>query len=306
MGIKQLLNKLLFKCKMHAPEIKTGLIVGGVAAGTALTWRAAVKTKDIIDEKNKKLSEIDKKVEAEEITAEDAEAQKKDIRKHSVWQIVKVCAAPGGVVVGTIALTIENTHSMKKDISSATAAAAGLGALFEKYRERVIQDQGEEKDAQYRYGSKPVEIKTTDEDGNEITATVQVDPEEIKPYDYSIWLDCTNWPLWTDDDESNMKVIKLIEDMCSDEYRTRETHWYLNDTCRKLEAPLKSEGWKVGNLFDPMDPNRDCYIKFRVTKIYHQNLDGTSDKKMVYAYIIEPNVEGPINEELKKLGLMGD
>lgn len=304
-NVKTLTSKFGFWCKVHAPEIKTTIAVGGIIGGTVLTWRAAVKTNDILKESDEKLSDVDKKVNDKEITPEEGENQKKDIRKQEVWNVVKTCSGGAAVIVGTIAVTIENTVSMKRDISNATAAYFGLAALFNKYRERVREDQGAEKDAEYRYGAKTVEIKTTDIDGNEVTATVQtINKDDLKKYDYSFILDAGSWSQWTENDNANMSNIKMLEQFANERFRTRGV-WYENETRRLFGLVERDHGWEVGNIYDPKDPDRDNYIHFNVYTFALEKSAGYMDPAEL-AYLIEPNIEGPIKGRLKELGKMGE
>lgn len=150
-------NTLWGGIKKHSPEI---LIGTGIAAGVGtvvLACVATTKAGDILDKHNEEMEKIEK---AKEI-AKPEEYTEKDIKKDRmiVWRDTSVGFAklywPAALCgAAAITCTLAGHKVLAARYGAATAALTVTQGLFSKYRERVVEDQGIEKDRQYLLGSK--------------------------------------------------------------------------------------------------------------------------------------------------------
>lgn len=158
--------------KKNAPIIEaiigTACIVGGA---TALILSA-----EEIAEVNRKVKEASEEIK----TVDNDEAgwsEMDETRTHYIFRTVKECtvgyAKSAGVGLGITGLGLifngMSTVEFTKQVEAATMVATGIYTSFNQYRQRVINDQGVEKDFEYYTGhgvTKTVEVQF---DGTTVT-----------------------------------------------------------------------------------------------------------------------------------------
>ena len=144
--------------RSHSTQL---LFVGGVASlGAALysTGKATVKAQDIL---------VDHKVNLDHAKAT---GDKNEIRKIYLVTSLNV-AKEFALAAGWTALTVlcfEGRYRIvNKKLVKVTAAYSALSESFKLYRQRVIDDQGNEKDIYYMTGVKPKTVTTKDPETGE-------------------------------------------------------------------------------------------------------------------------------------------
>ena len=160
--------------KEHAPQILVGT---GIAAGVATVVLACVETTKAGDILDKHKEEMDKIEEAKKV-AKEGEYTEKDIKKDQMivfrdtaFGMAKLYWPAALTGITAITCTLAGHHILSARYGAATAALTLTQNIFSKYRERVVEDAGVEKDRQYYYGSK-IEKKAIEEE--------VVDPETGK------------------------------------------------------------------------------------------------------------------------------
>ena len=287
--------------KEHAPEILLGT---GIAAGIATVVLACVETTKAGDILDKHKEEMDKIEEAKKV-AKEGEYTEKDIKKDKmiVFRDTTVGMAklywPAALTgVASITCILSGHKILAARYGAATAALSLTQTLFGKYRERVVEDQGIEKDRQYYYGSKiekkAIEEEVVDPDTGK-TKKVKNDAEYI-----DIDLDlCTGavrvFAEYNSDGSRNYEWDENV-DICLAQLRARQQ--YLNDQLRAkgfiflneafVECGLNKTqvgqvlGWKWEEgkyidfgLGDYSDPQVRRFINGRSDcLILHFNVDG--------------------------------
>lgn len=162
------MNKETLKLKMGqaAPYIAFTTGVVSVIGAVASAIYATTKLSYILDEHEMEAEEI--AVEFEESTDEDAEKHaKKRYRKLNRKTCGRVLKNYAGTI-GCTALAISSfSFSFGKMRSNYLQTAATLGAVssqFDTYRDRVIEDAGEDKDTEYYYGVKKEKVVVEEKD----------------------------------------------------------------------------------------------------------------------------------------------
>lgn len=177
--------------KENSPKI---LVVSGLVLGVAASISACVattKAEEIIDRHNEELGKIEeaKKIaeasNSEEYTEKDIIADKVKIFANTIWMFIRLywLALALGIASGTAILLGFNI--LNKRFGYVTAALTTQMCLFNDYRGRVIEDQGEEKDRQYLLGShietETIEEETTDPETGKTKKTKK--KQEVEVFD---------------------------------------------------------------------------------------------------------------------------
>lgn len=131
LGAKTLVRKTGFFLKRHAPQILVGLGVGGFVGTAVATGTAAVKAKDILDERDKKL---------ETATPQEARA----IKRQTAGKLAKTFAPPVTLGCASAALIFGGHGMMGRRAAAALTAAYGAQEKAHKLYENVRQQLGQE------------------------------------------------------------------------------------------------------------------------------------------------------------------
>lgn len=162
-------NRAINGVKKHSPKILFGLGVTLSVVGTVVACIQTTKAEEIIDEHNRELEEIEK---AKEI-AKPEEYTETDIRKDQIivygktfGKLVRLYWLAELLGVLSFLSLLFGFKILNKRLASTIAALTTTLCSYNAYRERVIEDQGPEKDRQYILGStveeKAIEEKVTD------------------------------------------------------------------------------------------------------------------------------------------------
>lgn len=230
--------------KKYSPEIMIGLGLGTMIGGAILACKATIKAQDILQEKKDKLAaveEIDHLVKAGESDREYTEADKKNdiiaIRAQAAWKLTK-CYAPAVVsgLVGVV-LILGAYHIQSKRIIALAASYDALRGEYERYRKKVIETIGEEKEAKLkaeRFKEEQKEVETRDE-----TNKLHYIPSE-----YARFFDETN-PHWQKHPDYNLIFLKQVQQEMNDNLQLRG-HVFLNEVYKALGMEQTSFGSIVG------------------------------------------------------------
>ena len=170
-------GRAFLKAKQPTLEIVGGMALSVAAVGEGI--HATTKLEKILNNHEKKRILIN-----ERIPNKKSKKYKKEmaqLRKETTVDVAKNYALTAGLELGSLGLTGHGLHVINGRFAGACAAAAGAMAALDNYRANVIEDQGEEKDREYRYNvkKKKVSREETNEDGT--TRTVE-ETEKIVSY----------------------------------------------------------------------------------------------------------------------------
>lgn len=197
--------------KKNAPVIEailgTAFVVGGA---TALILSA-----EEIAEVNRKVKEASNEIK--EVDKDEAGWSEMDeTRSHYIFRTVKECsvgyAKSAGIGLGITGIglifTGMSTVEFTRQVEAATVMAAGWYTTLQQYRQRVVEDQGVEKDFEYftGYGTKrTVQLK---KDGTTVTTVSPIKVDESVcniPFSFS-FTERSN-PNWTASPDANLNLI---------------------------------------------------------------------------------------------------
>lgn len=154
----------------HSPAILFGAGVVGVVATTVLACRATLKLDDVLEEHEK-----DQKI-ANDLLEGNSRYNQKDhdhdtrvLRVRMVGSVCKLYAPPVAIgIVSIAALTGGHVILSRRNVALTAAHAAVLEG-FNKYRKRVVDELGEDKDREFRFGVAEREIVEETKQGPKVS-----------------------------------------------------------------------------------------------------------------------------------------
>ena len=233
----------------HSPEILLAAGVAGVVASGVLACRATLKLDDILlDAENTK-----EKIHGADLVNYSEADKVRDlalVKVKTAQKIVRLYALPVGLGVLSIGALVSSNRILSGRNASLAAAYAALDSGFTKYRKRVLDDVGADKERQYRYGEE-FDV-TTDEEGHERL--------ELKPGTsiYARFFDQFS-KNWQRTPGYNQFFLQAQQNYANDLLRARG-HVFLNEVYDMLGLERSKEGQIVGWVRG----NGDDYIDFGV------------------------------------------
>lgn len=287
-------GRVWLKARGHAPEI---LFVAGTV-GFVLTIASAIKdtttVEPILDEQLKKSAEIKAKAAAGEIEPKVAKKATRDIYGQTALRFAKHYGRTAVAAGLTMAAFGGSFSIMRGRYVGAMSLAAATARSYERYRERVKADQGEEKDMEYFTGKKTedcgYEITTDDGKGNVTTEAYQ----DLRRYcelaelesnqGYDVVLSSADDSYFFDENDLKGTENRI---MCQVKYANdvlmRIRGWFgfdelLKSIHKQVTISSKALAWRKEN--GPIT----CDIK----RIWYQDMLGMSHPAMILHFNIDP------------------
>lgn len=265
-NIAQVSTKLVGRATLiaqkFAPEILVGAgIIGGV---TAAVWgaKATLELESSI-EPSKKLIRDHKNLRALCDEDEYPMAQYQQDMAISYYRgvqaVVKLYGPPIALGVASIACILSAYGIMRTRNAALVAAYNAVETAFRNYRNRVVEDLGEETDHRYIHGIREVEVDTVDEKGKTVKTKELVRTADASDL-YTRVFDARN-PQWRDEgDVYNYFFLKSQQNYYNNILQTRG-HVFLNEVLSALGFEHSKEGSVVGWI---ANGDGDNYIDFNV------------------------------------------
>lgn len=272
-GVTRKLGRAGLLGKKHSPVVLFGAGVVGVVATVVLASKATLQLEEVLE---KAQSELDMVEEAVGVAAEKEldyapSAQRRDvalIRSKTAIDIAKLYAPAVFVGVASIAALTGSHIVLTRRNVALTAAYKAMETGFNKYRERVVEELGPEKDFDFRYGAVKREI-VEDTDEGPVVKTIQ-EPLFEGGSIYARVFD--KWSKrWSPVPGENAILLKNHERYLNDKLNTFG-HVFLNEVYDALGLPRTPTGALVGWM---KDGEGDGFIDFG---IYRANDMVTADR----------------------------
>ena len=278
----------------YAPQIFLYGGIGAMVFGTILAAKASMKIEVIMAEYNEKLKVIKDQKELEDNEDYSEEDYRKDMLNLHVQTVVKILKLYGPAIT-LCASGIAAILGAHKILSIRNAALVSAYKLietgFSKYRQRVIDEYGRDKDFEFRHGLKKEIVQEEDEEGKkkgkpyEITT---IDPNNNSMYAKFYDSSCAEWE---PNPEYNLMRLNSLQNYFNDMLQVRG-HVFLNEVYDSLGIPRTSAGAVVGWV---MSEDGDNYIDFGI-----YDLGNTRARDFVNGYeavfLLDFNVNGPIHD----------
>lgn len=278
--------------KQYSPEILMGVGVIGIVAGTVLACRATLKVESVIEEAQEKIEKI--KYASENVDKEKYSDQdyKKDMAITYVQTGVKFVKLYGPAIllgVASISCILGSNYIMRKRNLALMAAYKAIEGSFKDYRRRVVEEFGEDKDRELKYGVRK-ETFTNIEDPEDTKTVTSLDPNQYSSY--ARFFDEAS-PNWSKTPEYNMIFLKCQQNYANDMLKARG-HVFLNEVYDALGIPRSQAGAIVGWV---LGKDGDNFIDFG---IFNQNSGRARDFVNGYerSILLDFNVDGVIYDLL--------
>lgn len=267
--------------------------VGGMVGSTVLACRATLKMHEVVGEAKNNL-DLAKTLDHSEYSERD---RSRDISLIYFQSTVKIVSLYGpAVVLGCASIyALTSSHNiMTRRNAALTAAYAALEKGFNEYRARVVEEYGEEKDRNFRYGTQQVQIIDPKTDKKKMVTRVGPGDPSI----YARFFDLHS-SSWGKEPEYNMIFLKCQQNYANDLLNARG-HVFLNEVYDMVGVPRSKAGAVVGWLRSS-NGQTDNFVDFGV-------FDGNSDAARDFvngqegAILLDFNVDGIIYDKIDSLG----
>lgn len=315
--VKVLFNVAKAWTSSHAPELLLAAGAGSFVATVICASKATLKAQDVLLDHQGQREDIEM---AKEISQEEAENGEvaytdDDYRKDKITlytqtglALAKAYAIPAGLGALSLACFFGAYGIMKKRYTVVVAAYNALSQSFALYRQRVIEDKGQDADTYYMTGVKPKEITVKNEDGTKEKKKVLPtlpNGEIASPYSFKFSKYKENGEKnnqWQGEHMLDMAYILGQQDYLNDQLYLRslfnKNHEVikrgavmLNEIRDLLGEDPTSTGAVVGNRFSNGEPGCNGFIEFNVMETSEIDPETGSE---IPCYWINPNVDGMI------------
>ncbi|HEY3434150.1 MAG TPA: DUF6353 family protein [Solirubrobacterales bacterium] len=292
--------------KTHSPVLLFGLGAIGFGTTVVLACRATLKLPEVLEtgEQALELVETDKtSPDGEELNEETKKKAKLGVKLQVAIRVAKLYA-PAAITGITTLPAITGAHVILTRRNTALTAALGVATkTFQEYRERVIADQGAEKDLEYRWGVSEREVVEETETGPVTTVLKGLDQEAIKKEIaagsvYSRLFDSDHED-WSEFPHQNQARIESAQRHANTLLRV-DGFVTLNQVYEMLGFERTAAGQQVGWVVNPKDGEGDGVIDFGVWTdgVYEGKKWINGDKQ---AILLDFNVDGPILHLMKQI-----
>ena len=312
--VSGVVNQIGFQLKKHSPEILVVAGVAGTIVAGIMACKATVKATGVLDDAKQEIDKIHERMEhgcteaGQEYTADDSKKELTAAYLKTGVELGKLYAP--SIALGALSVTgiLASNNILRKRYIASAAAYATIDKSFKEYRNRVIEQFGEEVDHKLRFNAKPKEIveTITDENGNEQTVTVVrncVNPEDVSGY-ARYFEELTRDengqtiknPYWENNPDYNLMFLKSQQRYFNQLLVTKK-RVFLNEVYEALGLPVSKAGQVVGWVYDPESGRGDNYIDFGIfasNQNYSDFVYGNDP-----AILLDFNVDGNIWELMK-------
>lgn len=274
-GITKSFGRGSLYLQKYSPQILLGAgIVGGVVAAV-MAAKATLKVEEIVSDHNLLMHDISDVESSETLsgqgyTHEDAVKDRGIVYVRTGLKFAKLYGPSVGLGVLSISAILAAHGIMAKRQTALAATVALISEAYQTYRDRVVEELGEEKDRQFHLGLR--EEKVLDEDYDDADGAIKFerkvlvssDPNRRAPSIYARFFDSSNTQ-WTSDRLLNRAFLTAQQNYINDLLIIRG-HVFLNEVYERLGFPHTKEGsivgWVLRNPEQMKQEGRDGYISF--------------------------------------------
>lgn len=273
-------QKLAQKAMANSPTILFGVGVAATIGGTVLACRATLKAQD-------KFTDFSQEVESVRLGMNELTQYRRDLTyvyvKNSL-EIVKPYI-PAIVVGGVGIACLATSHSQLKSRNEALVAAyAAVQGAFDRYRDRVREEIGEERELDLYHAAETTQVLLDDGKAVEVKSA---DPTKWSPY--AKFFD-EGSKHWQPDAELNRLWID-IQQRYLNQLLAARGFVFLNEAYEALGVEWSSAGQAVGWI---MNGDGDNYIDFGMYKATNANFINGHEPNI----LLDFNVDGTIIDKI--------
>ena len=296
-------NRGILITKKFSPELMLGLGIIGVVTSTVLACKATLKVdqikkenQEIIDKINHAKEEIDPKVYSEQDFKRDMGAAY--VQGGIRYARLYLPAISLGAL--SISMLVGSHNILSKRNAAVVAAYKVLDSGFKTYRERVINQLGEDEDRYFMYGlpEKKIKTKVVDpETGKKVEIEeVVCDPPCMLIGNESVYarfFDSSSTQ-WRKKHDHNIYFLKMQQNYANDLLKSHG-HLFLNEVYDMLGIPRSKEGAVVGWVYDS---NGDNFVDFGIYNPVNELNRDYINRYEDQGLLLDFNVDGIIYDKI--------
>lgn len=281
----------LLVVRKYSPQILTTVGIVGVVGSAVLASKATLKLEDVIDKTKSKLDDAETARTVEGYSDLDYKTDVTKIYVHTAKDIVKLYGPAVTLGLASISCIVGAHGIMQKRNVAAVAAYKTLEQGFSKYRERVIEELGLEKDLQFRTGFREEEVVN---EAGEKETVIHIDGNLHNVSDY-VGIFESNNVNWKKSPEYNLMFVKCQETFAQQLLSARG-HVFLNDVYDSLGMPRTPQGAITGWV---LNAEGDNFVDFRIQDFQSRasRVFGT-DEELGDCILMDFNVDGIIWDKI--------
>jgi len=281
MGFKALCKRTGAVIYKHRADIEFVAGLSLVGLGTGMLIKDSEKIAHAFHDHAYRMEQIDDfdRIDAEDEGAgwRDAKERKEFVRadiKYTIKDLSKTVGKDVGVIVAGEVLQGISHMSLNKQLANATLLAANLSTAYVNLKQRVVEDQGQEKLDEYLYGPQVKKV-VVDEDGNvtETTELVKDSNGQVNLPPHCFFFDEVSTK-FSKSRGVNRDTVHNLYVWLNQRLRAEGFLWE-NDIRREFGVPLVECGWTSGKIYDKNGPENQ--ISFGLENIR----DGSAEQRFM-------------------------
>ena len=277
--ITRTLGRSVLQVQKHSPVILTAAGVVGVVAAAVLAAKATLKLEETLDKAKARLEEPEGATPEPKLKAVTA----------NVLDLVKLYGPSVTLGAASLVCIVSAQGILHKRNAALVVAYKGLEQTYRNYRERVVEEYGEDVDRDFHRGIKTEVIE--DEKGKKHKVKTLVD-KDASYGEYTFVFGSEN-PNWTGFPERNEWFLTCQQAYLNDLLRFRG-HVFLNEVLERIGMDHTKAGAVTGWI---LNSEGDNYIDFNMFK-----LDTPAAKEYEHAepgfILLDFNVDGVIWDKI--------
>ena len=278
-------NRSMLILKKQSPHIFFATGVLGTGVSTVLACRATLKLSDTLDKIH---GDVQNVKDLRHLAHSKAEVYTNDqyakdltyVYSKGTINLVRLYGPSVLIGVASIGLLTGSHVQLTRRNSALMAAYAAIQKAYDEYRERVIDELGEDKERELYHGAS---IQVVDKE-----EVLTVDPNVYSAY--AKWFDEAS-QCWEKDPEQNRVFLQCQQNYWNDRLQSRG-HVFLNEVYDNLDIPRTKAGAVVGWVKDSRDG--DSYIDFGV----YEARNGRFLNGIERSILLDFNVDGTIYDKI--------
>ncbi|QFP95445.1 hypothetical protein SEA_MAKAI_53 [Arthrobacter phage Makai] len=237
--------------KKFAPQILLGAGVVGVVASTVLASKATLSLEEVLDKHREDIALVNEAAHVKPADEYPSTHHKRDltlVHMRTFKELGKLYALPVGLGILSISMIIGSHGIQYKRNVAAVAAYKTVESQYNRYRDRVRQEFGLDKDEEF---ARPYRSEgDIDENGQE-TVNIIVNDKGLNDTLYFFEPKNINWK---NSPEYNLSYVKCQETFANQRLAARG-HLFLNEVLDDLGLPHTKEGAILGWILDENGAN---------------------------------------------------
>lgn len=255
-------GRQVLKVQKHSPVILFSVGVVGMVSTVVLASKATLRVEEILDDHKETMDTINMVAEGDSdaYPPEKVQRDKAILFARTSGRIARLYAP--ATVTGLVSIAaLTGSHVILTNRNMGLVAAYGaVSKAFEKYRQRVMDEQGADKDREYRFGVAEQKVEYEKKNGETGTKTVKKAPKGVveEGMMYARWFDSGS-DKWDPTPEYNTAFLLSQQNYWNWRLQQRG-HVFLNEVYEALGFKHVRMGQEVGWI----KGEGDGYIDFGV------------------------------------------